>query len=217
MVTFIYALSAHWVKPLKQDFPLYQQGYEYGINEADLIFSSYCLGILIIEQLAHGYPLAKIKDDIIRYQKMIPYNKQVQYTLLINKQYILNLEDKTKSGSHLDSDHFDETRMLQELKHEQASSAIVEFYLYRLQLAVLYDEQAVAIKMRQAAGKVIPYMIGHILMFEYHFFAALSYTKSMQAPFETNHEQARNDLKQHYSHLKIYAKIVLKISYKLNA
>jgi hypothetical protein len=84
---------------------------------------------------------------------------------------------------------------------------MVIFFLYQLQLALLYEDTARIESLQHASSKLIHCVVGHLWVFEFHFLSALSFIQKIVANPEQDHQQTHLTIQSHYQQLTRYAKV----------
>lgn len=81
----------HWVKPIRQALPVFNEGYKAALESGELIYGGYisCLRLLTLFNCSHNLDLLlKETEEAISFNKNI--QNQIAYFISIGFQLVLN-------------------------------------------------------------------------------------------------------------------------------
>ena len=142
-VTFLYAVCAlHWVQPLAEQIAVYQQAYQYGIENGNLVFAGYARTMIPKTTLA-AFTVDKALEEcaisLAFYAKSgSPFLMSERFCQL----FLQRLKGEGRDLTSLSSDEIDETAWLERWQHPATrfGHGLSYFLNFKIQLLYLFGQ-----------------------------------------------------------------------------
>ncbi len=142
-VTFLYAVCAlHWVKPLVEQIAVYQQAYQYGIDNGNLVFAGYARTMIpktTLAALTVDKALEECAISLAFYAKSgSPFLMSERFCQL----FLQRLKGEGEDLTALSTDEIDETAWLERWQHPATrfGHGLAYFLNFKLQLLYLFGQ-----------------------------------------------------------------------------
>ena len=168
----------HWKKHLKTCIDILMDGYHVGLECGDLVYATFCLGVLIRQLLALGYQLDEIYERSTKYFDFVNRNKyqdQAHY-YTIAQRVVLTLQGLTEDYSSLSGDRFNEGAFVKELKASGNKNAIHWYYVIKSEILYLFADYDRALEMAIESDKMKAVSLGQMQLVEHCFYQSLILT-----------------------------------------
>ncbi|MEM6954326.1 MAG: AAA family ATPase [Myxococcota bacterium] len=171
----------HWTRPVRDGLGPLERGFDAGVDSGDLVWGAFCGQMHIVLSFLGGEHLDAVATGAARYTKAS--EKLQQYHALgMNTSYLRATEHLRGLGD--DTDRIARSDELHALLSSQTNNTgLFNFYLLRLMLAVIFDDEGALATARKAAPYIdaVPatYCIPVFLAFE--VFAATRRWQSLSA------------------------------------
>ncbi|MBD2163515.1 AAA family ATPase [Calothrix membranacea FACHB-236] len=134
--------TLHWQEPVIQTLPLLKTGYQSGLDNGDLVWTSICGIIYIMHSWLAGQELNDINRDATAFCAQLT---QLQQAALVNQiaifqQAILNLLGDSTEVWQFEGDAFNEAQMLPILEQGGDQTGLCYFHYQKLFLYYLFAE-----------------------------------------------------------------------------
>ena len=142
-VTFLYSVCAlHWVQPLAEQIAVYQQAYQYGIENGNLVFAGYARTMIPKTTLA-AFTVDKALEEcaisLAFYAKSgSPFLMSERFCQL----FLQRLKGEGRDLTSLSSDEIDETAWLERWQHPATrfGHGLSYFLNFKIQLLYLFGQ-----------------------------------------------------------------------------
>lgn len=142
-VTFLYAVCAlHWVQPLAEQIEVYQQAYQYGIENGNLVFAGYARTMIpktTLAALTVDKALEECAISLAFYAKSgSPFLMSERFCQL----FLQRLKGKGRDLTSLSTDEIDETAWLERWQHPATrfGHGLAYFLNFKIQLLYLFGQ-----------------------------------------------------------------------------
>jgi predicted ATPase/signal transduction histidine kinase/GAF domain-containing protein/tRNA A-37 threonylcarbamoyl transferase component Bud32 len=172
VATFILYLK----KQLREAASLLLEAYFLGIETGNFDFASYSAK----EKCQYGYwmgqPLTELEAEMATYSQVLDNFKQgiPLQSLQIFHQAVLNLLGKAENPCRLLGEAFNEDASLPLLIQSNYRTAIYNFYLNKLILCYLFDEQEQALENAELAQPYLDGVTGNMVVAAFYFYDSLA-------------------------------------------
>ncbi|MBG1265081.1 trifunctional serine/threonine-protein kinase/ATP-binding protein/sensor histidine kinase [Nostoc sp. WHI] len=181
---FIYKTNnifAHTTNPynqhLKTNLPLSQQSFQICQETGNLVFGVWAVSFLIWAMLIKG---DRLSDVYAETEKYLSYVQQVNdanmlYAFTLQRQFILNLQDISKSTDLLDEHNNQDIPYIEVWRQKKNFEHGINWYCFlKIQLSYLYGRYEDAIQAAEEAEKTLACNSGFFPIIQYHFYYPLS-------------------------------------------
>ncbi|HAS52462.1 MAG TPA: hypothetical protein DCS21_12265, partial [Gammaproteobacteria bacterium] len=142
-VTFLYAVcSLHWVEPLTVQIAVYQQAYQYGIENGNLVFAGYARTMIPKTTLA-AHTVDKALDECaISLAFYAPTGSPFLMSERFCQLFLQRLKGEGRDLTSLSSDEIDETAWLERWQHPATrfGHGLSYFLNFKIQLLFLFGQ-----------------------------------------------------------------------------
>ncbi len=142
-VTFLYAVcSLHWVQPLSEQIEVYQQAYQYGIENGNLVFAGYARTMIpktTLAALTVDKALEECAISLAFYAKSgSPFLMSERFCQL----FLQRLKGEGSDLTSLSTDEIDETAWLEHWQQPETrfGHGLAYFLNFKLQLLYLFGQ-----------------------------------------------------------------------------
>jgi predicted ATPase/GAF domain-containing protein len=142
-VTFLYAVcSLHWVQPLESQIKVYQQAYQYGIDNGNLVFAGYARTMIpktTLAALTVEKALEECSISLAFYEKSgSPFLMSERFCYL----FLQRLNGEGENLSSLSTDEIEENAWLDRWQQPETlfGHGLAYFLNFKLQLLYLYGQ-----------------------------------------------------------------------------
>ncbi len=160
-VTFLYAVCAlHWVKPLEEQIQVYQQAYQYGLENGNLVFAGYARTMIpktTLAALTVDKALEECTISLAFYAKSgSPFLMSERFCQL----FLYRLQGDGVNHTSLSNDEIDETTWLTHWQQPETrfGHGLAYFLNFKLQLLYLYGQWGEAWKFANAHADWMQYI-----------------------------------------------------------
>jgi signal transduction histidine kinase len=166
----------HWTEHVRETCHGFQDVYRMGMETGDLEFA----GWGGLQQVVHGFfmgqQLEEVDSSAESWLQIMARLKQKNaiYTTRVVQQAVQNLRGSSEDPCRLIGTAFNETRMLPSSQGKEADVGRVIFFLYKLQLCVLFGQHAEALDYSAKAAPALNTQVGSVHIPMFHFFSALA-------------------------------------------
>ncbi|MCU0552360.1 MAG: trifunctional serine/threonine-protein kinase/ATP-binding protein/sensor histidine kinase [Leptolyngbya sp. Prado105] len=191
--TIVYTLNNYFVRHrkehVKETLPAFMIGLENGIENGDLVYSSFCALNFCTHCFYLGYPLEAVQENQEKHNKFLLKNKQDYpiYAINIYKQLVLSLLGKLTNDFSLIGEKFDEAAKLMKLEETQIPSLLFMVYQAKLILFYLFAEPNQAIINARLSSQHIGSVSSWLVEIEHYFY----YSLALLADFSTTDSQTK--------------------------
>jgi diguanylate cyclase (GGDEF)-like protein len=141
-VTFMHAVFLHWVQPLAQQIEVYQQAYQFGIENGNLVFAGYARTMIPKTTLA-AFTVDKALEEcaisLAFYAKSgSPFLMSERFCQL----FLQRLKGEGRNLTSLSTDEIDETVWLERWQHPATrfGHGLAYFLNFKIQLLYLFGQ-----------------------------------------------------------------------------
>ena len=149
------ALISHWNKHVKISLDYLRNGFKYGLEDGDFLFSGYCVFNIFTCMIAKGDNLGKIYDTTIRFSSFLKRlnNPEIICGSILSQNLIANLKGVGVKTYSFNNTSFSEDDFLDQMKDKNMSAALDLFYGTKLMIAFLFGNYVVAMNMAIESSK----------------------------------------------------------------
>lgn len=201
---FIFATYInHWRHPMAQSEGFLWQAYRFGLEAGELVYSGYSVVSALLQRATQGLTLDEQKATIEQYRGFLRWTKEANQLAIAQliRQACLNLQGQTISRYSLDSEEFEEERVLASVWQENGTGRCA-YYITKTRLCYLWGDYESASDMARRAGSMIEALLGQAWVVESLFFSTLTLT----ALYPQHREQQNEYRKQLKKNLKALRK-----------
>ena len=172
--SFAYFIQG-WVKHIKDNYQYFNDGYRYGIESGDHIFSGHCVNNLFFHKLFAGFNLDEAFAD---YVKRSSFLKGIKDPFLLNNFYdnerlYMNLKGKTDSRYLLNGAGYSEKDRESEIISDGNNMELFIFYLIKMKINYYYGEYLTAYNYSKKNIPILNIPVGSMYMPEFYFYQSL--------------------------------------------
>jgi diguanylate cyclase (GGDEF)-like protein len=200
--------TAHWREHIGNTLPIFQEGYQSGVETGDFQSAAFCLELHCSHSFLIGTPLITLAETASQAVKAIGQLHQASPLLFtqIYQQIIVNL---------LDPDHPTpweitgaigaETALIERLQQVNDFSSLGHIYVNKLMLCYWFGEYDQAAELMGIAAPFLPALTGTIMIPLYHFYAALTLLAQYPSRPETQQMVIWEQVQSHQEQLHTWS------------
>ncbi|MFL5348090.1 MAG: AAA family ATPase [Hyalangium sp.] len=165
-----------WTEHVRASFEGFQDVYRMGLETGDLEFA----GWGALQRVIHAFFMGQQLEEVDRRAEgWLPVmaqfkQKNALYTTRLVQQTVQNLRGASENPCRLVGSAFDEEHMLPRSRGREAAVGLAIFFLYKLQLCVLFGQPAEALACAAQAESALDTHVSTIQIPSFHFFSALA-------------------------------------------
>jgi predicted ATPase/GAF domain-containing protein/anti-anti-sigma regulatory factor len=188
---FMFSLYVAYGEPLSVTVGHLRRAQEAGLESGDFFFVSHAAAHLPIARYRKGDALAAIEEELEKSSAVLQRTKERVAPELWKpiRQLVACLRGKTHGRSSLSDSTFDEVSWLDQVKRMGQIPAIFQYYLYKLQLGILYDDLEGALAMAASAEETAGGAPGTHWVTDLYFYSSLA--MAARYPEAKEEERAR--------------------------
>jgi PAS domain S-box-containing protein len=200
------AFINYWRRDLRTCIEILREGYQVGLECGDLVYATFCLGVIIRQLLILGTPLDEVYKKASQYLTFASQNKYKDqtYYYIVTQRLVLNLKGKTKDCFSLSDDDFSESQFVTELERSSNKNALHWYYVTKAKILYLFEDYNAALEMAIASEQIKSVSLGQAQLVEHYFY----YSVILAAIFENASVEKKAEywetLTQNKEQLKIW-------------
>ncbi len=201
---FVYFVN-HWRMHASTSAPIGRRAFQRGLNVGDPAWANDNQFAVAASMAFRGDPLTRLMEEIDagRQFAIRLKNRTTVDRFQLMKQYILNLQGKTR-GRHTFNDRgFDEARFLENAAERPA--AVCEYSIYKLQSLYLHERSADALEMAEEAEKRMARRAGSLASVEHNLYYSLAICALLPSGGKAERSLFREKLEANQKQLKTWA------------
>lgn len=168
----------HWRRHLKTCIEILMEGYQVGLECGDLVYATFCFGVIIRQLPALGHQLDEIYEKALKYFDFAnrnQYKDQTHY-YTIAQRFALTLKGLTQGYDSFSDDRFNEDDFVQELKASGNRNAIHWYYVIKAEICYLFQDFDRALNMAIESDRMKAVSLGQVQLVEHYFYQSLILT-----------------------------------------
>jgi len=166
----------HWKEPLSDTLPLLVEGYQIGLENGDLEYSSYCAASYCSHKFFTGFEIGEMEREATLYSNSIAKLKQetaFQYVQLA-RQAMRMLTGQDSFNDHLSGRCYSEEKMLPLHTKMNDKTALGFLYFHKLFLFYLFHNFPQAVKCAEKVKEYLSAMMGLPITVLINFYDSLA-------------------------------------------
>jgi PAS domain S-box-containing protein len=197
----------HTIRHAKYSIDYLKQGYQYSIENGDLIYAGYCGNVAIYYLCLLGVPLDEvyaqsehILDFVLRAK-----DQDTADNIIVSRQMILGLQGKAGQPTAFGDQRYDEAEHVAHMQMIAMKLPLGWYYILKARTLFLFGEYAAALEMARKSEAIIGFSTGLLQVPEYYFYYSL--TLAALHPEATADDQAAywGTLSTHQAQMKHWA------------
>ncbi len=143
------ALISHWNRHVKISLDYLRMGFQYGLEDGDLLFSGYCVFNIFTCMIVKGDNLRNIFDTTTKFASFIKRlnNPEIICGYILSQKLISHLQGTGTDTYSFNSNVFVEDDFLKQMNDKNMSAAIDFFFGIKLMMAFLFGNYSIALNM----------------------------------------------------------------------
>jgi predicted ATPase/signal transduction histidine kinase/tRNA A-37 threonylcarbamoyl transferase component Bud32 len=165
-----------WKNHLRESIKPLQECYQVGLDYGDLEFAGYAAMHFCGYSFAVGQPLSELQQHLVNYAQAVERIKHSasERFIRICWQTVLNLAEPTPCPVMLSGKAYDETTQFAQMEQTNFHGGLFYFYLNKLFLSYLFQDENQAIAYAAQAEKYLAGMTGAALVAIFRFYDSLA-------------------------------------------
>ncbi len=203
--SFAYFIQG-WIKHIKENYSYFNEGYKFGIESGDHIFSGHCVNNLFFHKVIAGFNLDEAYAEYFRRSSFI---KGIKDPFLVNnffdnERFYMNLKGKTESRDSLSGDGYNEISREAEIIADANLMELFMFYLNKMKIKFYYGEYLSAYYIAEKILPIIKIPVGSLHVTEFLFYHSLIISAAWDNLNKKEKKHAMNYIKKN---LKLFRKL----------
>lgn len=202
--TFINHFRVHARKNLNY----LRKGFQYGVENGDLIYAGYCGNVVIYYRSLLGHPLADIYTESEKYLDFVQRAKDrdTAANLIVSQRMIQGLQGKATEPGGFGDETYDEAEHVAHMQNIVAMKLSLSwYYILKTRSLYLFEKYEAALQAAQQSEQLLIFSFGLLQVPEHYFYYSLTLAALWAKVSPADQETYLKLLTKHQEQMKIWA------------
>ncbi|WP_257450234.1 trifunctional serine/threonine-protein kinase/ATP-binding protein/sensor histidine kinase [Archangium lipolyticum] len=200
-------LVNHWTRPLSISVELIREAFQHAVPAGDFQTACYCCNHTVTDLLALGHSLEEVyQESVARLDFVRKAGLQAsQDVIVFSQRYVQQLRGLSPSFGSLSGEDFQEESFEALMVSAPVSTVMCWYLILKLQARFMSGAYEEARQALVRAGKILWSSVGHIQLFDYHLYSALTLAACYEDATPETRREYLEALRRHHAQLEEWA------------